>query len=52
MKAKIFETNEQNKNYLTEIGNFDFTTEQEIKDNCIIEPTRMSLHPWDVEAFL
>ena len=52
MKAKIFETNEQNKNFLSEIGSFDFTTEQEIKDNCTIEPTRMSLHPWDVEAFL
>ena len=52
MKAKIFETDKQSGNYLNEIGEFEFLTEQQIKDNCKIEPTRMRLHPWDIEANL
>ncbi|MBE6808970.1 MAG: glucosylceramidase [Ruminococcaceae bacterium] len=52
MKARIIETNKENNNYLTEIGSFPFLTEKEIKNNCTEEPTRMRLHPWDIEAFL
>ena len=51
MKARIIETNKENNNYLTEIGSFPFLTEKEVKDNCTEEPTRMRLHPGDIEAF-
>ncbi len=52
MKARIIETSKQNNYNLKDIGTFEFISEDEIKANCKVEPTRLRLHPWDVEAFL
>ena len=52
MKAKLILSSCEKNEFFKDGGELNFKSEQQIFDECTVEPTRLSLHPWDVEAWL